>query len=199
VSTILEALRERDGQGRPGGGEPIAWRDDLAWMRWRWPAAAIVALVAIGAVLHPVHWLPRPPPPSSPVAPSIVVQQPVRPALPPPRNVEEPPRARVERWKPIAAPPSPSSVAADAASTAAPIAPTFAGASDTPAESTLRVESIRYTEAPGERTVALAIDGAPSVSLRQGESTGGVEVQLILPGAVYLRRGPDVFALGTVR
>jgi hypothetical protein len=75
----------------------------------------------------------------------------------------------------------------------------FAGAPDTPAESTLRVESIRYVEAPGERTVALAIDGAPSVSLRQGESAGGVEVQLILPGAVYVRRGPDVFALGTVR
>jgi hypothetical protein len=183
VSTILEALRERDGHGTPGAGEPIAWREDPAWMRWRWPAAAIVGLVAIGAVLHPLRWKPPPPPPSS-VAPSIVVQQSVRPAPPPPRNVEEPPRARVERWKPTAAPPPPSSVA---------------GASDTPAESTLRVESIRYTEAPGERTVALAIDGAPSVSLRQGESAGGVEVQLILPGAVYVRRGPDVFALGTIR
>jgi len=199
VSTILAALRERDGRGTPGAGEPIEWRDDAAWMRWRWPVAAIVCLVAIGAILHPLRRKPPPPPPSS-VATSIVVQQPVRPAPPPPRNVEEPPRARVERWKPTAAaPPPPSRVAADAASTAAPITSTFAGAPDTPAESTLRVEAIRYTEAPGERTVALAIDGAPSVSLRQGESMGGVEVQLILPGAVYLRRGPDVFALGTVR
>ena len=198
MSTILEALRERDGHGTPGAGEPIAWREDPAWMRWRWPAAAIVGLVALGAILHPLRWKPPPPSPSS-VATSIVVQQPVRPPPPPPRNVEEPPRARVERWKPTAAPPPPSSVAADAASTAAPTAPMLAGASDTPAESTLRVESIRYAEAPGERTVALAIDGAPSVSLRQGESAGGVEVQLILPGAVYVRRGPDVFALGTVR
>jgi hypothetical protein len=198
VSTILEALRERDGRGTPGAGEPRAWRDDPAWMRWRWPAAAIVGLVAIGAALHPFRWK-SPPPAPSPGATSIVVQQPVRPAPPPPRNVEEPPRARVERWKPTAAPPPPASVGADAASTAAQTAPMFAGAPDTPAESTLRVESIRYAEAPGERTVALAIDGSPSVSLRQGESAGGVEVQLILPGAVYVRRGPDVFALGTVR
>jgi hypothetical protein len=167
-------------------------------MRWRGPAATIVGLVGIGAVLHSVHWVTRPHSPA-PVAAPIAVQQPVRPVPPPPRNVDEPPRARVERWKPTAAPPPPSSVAADAASTAAPTAPMFAGASDTPAESTLRVESIRYAEAPGDRTVALAIDGAPSVSLRQGESAGGVEVQLILPGAVYVRRGPDVFALGTVR
>jgi hypothetical protein len=159
VSTILEALRERDGQGRLDGGEPIAWGDDPARMRWRWPAAAIVGLVAIGTVLHPLRWKPPPPPPSS-AAPSIVVQQPVRPAPPLPRDMEEAPRARVERWKPTAAPPPPSGVAAD---------------------------------------VALAIDGAPSVILRQGESAGGVEVQLILPGAVYVRRGPDVFALGTVR
>jgi hypothetical protein len=198
VSTILEALRERDGQGRLDGGEPIAWGDDPAWMRWRWPAAAIVGLVAIGTVLHPLRWKPPPPPPSS-AAPSIVVQQPVRPAPPLPRDMEGAPRARVERWKPTAAPPPPSGVAADAASTAPQTAAMFAGASDTPAESTLRVESIRYTEAPGERSVALAIDGAPSVILRQGESAGGVEVQLILPGAVYVRRGPDVFALGTVR
>lgn len=198
MSTILAALRERDGHGTPGAGEPIAWMEDPAWMRWRWPAAAIVGLVAVGAILHPLRWKPPPPPPSS-VGPSIVVQQPVRPAPPPPRKVEEPPRARVERWKPTAAPPPPSSVAADAASSAPPTAPMLAGASDTPGESTLRVESIRYAEVPGERTVALAIDGAPSVSLRQGESAGGVEVQLILPGAVYVRRGSDVFALGTVR
>ena len=45
----------------------------------------------------------------------------------------------------------------------------------------------------------LAIDGAAPVRLRQGEAVGGIEVQLILPGAVYVRRGGDVFAVGDVR
>jgi len=196
VSTILEAMRERDGQGTPAAGEPITWRDDPAWLRWRWPAATIVGLVGMGAVLHSVQWVPRPHSPA-PVAAPIAVRQPVRPVPPPPRATEEPPRARVERWKPTAAPPP--SVPADAANAAAETAPVSAGTTDAPADSTLRLESIHYAEAPGERSVALAIDGAPSVSLRQGESVGGVEVQLILPAAVYVRRGPDVFALGTVR
>ena len=195
MSTILEALRERDG-GTPGAGEPTAWTYDPAWMRWRWLAAALVGVVGIGAALHSVHWMPRTPPPD-PVSRATVVQQPVRPVSPPAQDLEEPPRARVERWKPTAAPPP--SVPADAANAAAETAPVSAGTTDAPADSTLRLESIHYAEAPGERTVALAIDGAPSVSLRQGESVGGVEVQLILPAAVYVRRGPDVFALGTVR
>ena len=35
--------------------------------------------------------------------------------------------------------------------------------------------------------------------LRQGESASGIEVQLILPEAVYVRHGPDVFAVGVER
>ena len=197
MSTILEALRERDG-GTPDAGERIAWTYDPAWMRWRWPAAALVGLVGIGAALHPVHWMPRTPPPD-PASAATVVQQPVRPIPPPVRSMEEAPRARVERWQPAAPPQSASTVAADATTTAAKAPQANAGAADKPAESTLRLESIYYAKALGDRTVALAIDGAPSVSLRQGESAGGVEVQLILPAAVYVRRGADVFALGTVR
>jgi len=63
----------------------------------------------------------------------------------------------------------------------------------------VHLESIRYGAGPGERTATLAIDGAPPVTLRQGESAGDVEVQLVMPQAVYVRRGADVFALGTVR
>jgi hypothetical protein len=67
-----------------------------------------------------------------------------------------------------------------------------------PAQPSLTLESIRYAEDPGKRSATLTIDGAP-VTLHQGGTAGGVEVQLILPAAVYIRRGGDVVALGDVR
>jgi hypothetical protein len=58
----------------------------------------------------------------------------------------------------------------------------------------VRVQGVAYTSAPERRTATLAIDGAPAVTLRQGESASGIEVQLILRDQVYLRYGADVFA-----
>jgi hypothetical protein len=63
----------------------------------------------------------------------------------------------------------------------------------------VRLESVQYGGSPGERTVTLAVDGGAPVSLRQGEAAGDVEVQLVLPGGAYVRRGGDVFVLGEVR
>jgi len=60
------------------------------------------------------------------------------------------------------------------------------------------VRSIGYATAPERRTATLTIDGAP-VTLRQGESASGFEVQLILRESVYLRHGGDVFAVGVER
>jgi hypothetical protein len=124
--------------------------------------------------------------------------------------MDEPPRARVERWKPAAPLPAPAlapSFSGEAAQpgTAVYPAPTQVSpqATTTQAaqrgESSLSLESIRYTEEPGQRTATLTIDGAPPVTLHQGGTAGGVEVQLILPAAVYIRRGGDVVALGDVR
>ena len=62
----------------------------------------------------------------------------------------------------------------------------------------MRLRSIGYVTAPEKRTATLTIDGAP-VTLRQGESASGIEVQLILREAVYVRHGPDVFAVGVER
>jgi hypothetical protein len=58
----------------------------------------------------------------------------------------------------------------------------------------VRVQSIAFARSAAERTVTLAVDGHP-VSMRQGESAHGIEVQLILPDSVYVREGASVFAL----
>lgn len=58
----------------------------------------------------------------------------------------------------------------------------------------VRVLSIAYSPDVAERTAALRIDGQ-TVTLHQGESASGLEVQLILPRSVYLRRGGDIFAV----
>ena len=49
--------------------------------------------------------------------------------------------------------------------------------------------------ADGDRSVILKIAGAPPDSLREGESAHGVDVQLIMPEAVYLRRGGSIFVV----
>jgi len=64
----------------------------------------------------------------------------------------------------------------------------------TPAGVRVEVTAIDYAENAGERTAALRIGGRP-VTLHQGESVSGLEVQLILPKAVYLRSGRDIFAV----
>ena len=116
--------------------------------------------------------------------------------------VDEPPRARVRRWQPAIPSPAPAPTPATVETAVAPPAqPSASGETPprTPGQSGLRLESIAYATAAGERRVTLAIDGAPPVVLRQGESASGIEVQLILPDAVYVRNGTDVFALGAVR
>jgi hypothetical protein len=56
----------------------------------------------------------------------------------------------------------------------------------------VEVRAITY-EPEGDRRVTLRIAGQPSVTLREGESAHGIDVQLIMPDAVYLRRGGNIF------
>ena len=66
-------------------------------------------------------------------------------------------------------------------------------------EPRIQVGAIRYSQAPPERTVTLAIDGGTPLTLHQGESTGDLEVQLILPDGVYVRRGGHVWMVSADR
>jgi hypothetical protein len=63
----------------------------------------------------------------------------------------------------------------------------------------VRVSSISYTRQLNARSATVRINGGPAVTLREGESEAGVEVQLILEDAVYLRHGGNVFAVGLSR
>ena len=55
------------------------------------------------------------------------------------------------------------------------------------------MSGIRYSSSPTERAVTLEVDGGSPVTLHQGESAGELEVQLILPDGVYVRRGGHVW------
>jgi hypothetical protein len=60
------------------------------------------------------------------------------------------------------------------------------------------LESIRYAAAPEQRSVTLRLDGR-RVTLRQGERSGGIEVQLIMDDGAYLNRGAEVFFAAPAR
>jgi hypothetical protein len=63
----------------------------------------------------------------------------------------------------------------------------------------VEVKSIAYSPVAAQRTVTLRMEGASNMTLHEGEAVNGVEVQLILPDSVYLRRGGTVFAIGASR
>jgi hypothetical protein len=204
VSTILEAVRERD-RAMVDAGEPIAWRDDRDSPRRRWIGAAVLGLAAAGAGVALLGGtVPAPQPPRAEPAPraqaTAAVAQPRQPATPvAPAIPDEPPRARVGRWRP-AVPSTPARPEVENGTQASSPAVAAGASPEQPwTETVLRLESIHYSTAPAERTVTLGFDGAPPVTLRQGESAGGLEVQLILPEAVYVRLGGDVIALGDPR
>jgi hypothetical protein len=57
------------------------------------------------------------------------------------------------------------------------------------------VAALAYADNRGERVVSVAVDGGTPVTLHEGESADGIEVQLILPDRVYVRHGSNVFAV----
>jgi hypothetical protein len=215
VSTILEALRLREPRLTPAAGRSPGWTDVLEWALWRWAlvvglAAAAVSLPLVGSLVsrpEPTTGLRQPPPLPVPVTP---------PAAAPAMRHDEPPRARVERRSSArpaasavpAAPPAPVTAPPPAPAVpnpepgpqaaAAPAPPVVASAASG-SEPVVRLRSIGYGDASDRRTATLAIDGAQPVTLRQGESASGIEVQLILRDSVYVRHGPDVFAVEVER
>ena len=218
MSTILEALREREPKLTPAGGSPIHWADPRDWSPWRWALVAGLAVAAAGVPLvlgGRDATGPRQPESRSDLRPPIPVPVPAErsPSAPRTPGAGEPPRARVERWRPstspsvaavppaVAAAPTatpPPAVAAPAPEGAAPPA-TQGPSAGSQTEPAVRLRSIGYVTAPEKRTATFTVDGSPAVTLRQGESAGGIEVQLILRESVYIRHGSDVFAVGVER
>ena len=212
MSTVLQALQELEGK--------IAPADATAWTaedrRWRWGTAGGVAagilVVGIAAVVFfsshsgpaPVARVPTAP---APVAPPVALAPPP----PPPVSARGVPKLPTPVPVVKSAPPRPAAAPVPrepAATTAAPPVqappPAATPRRTEPAvragnEPRIQVGAIRYSQAPPERTVTLAIDGGTPLTLHQGESTGDLEVQLILPDGVYVRRGGHVWMVSADR
>jgi len=206
VSTILQALRELEGK--------IAPEDATAWTaedrRWRWGLAAVAGVTILAAGAGAAFFFIRhdaPTPPVAQVVPQAPTAAPVAKAVP--QVPTPPPAATAAPQRPVAAPvpaPAPAegrSRAATSPPPAAPVRPAAPAPSVARPEPPLRsagepriqVSGIRYSSSPPERAVTLEVDGGSPVTLHQGESMGELEVQLILPDGVYVRRGGHVWML----
>jgi hypothetical protein len=151
------------------------------------PETAAVASPA--APPPPIAVRPQPVPPAEAVSPPQAATPPV--ATPPlaaatalplvaPAPLPQPSDgAPVGRIAHDTAPPAPAPPAAPVPAFAVPRPP--AGAPR------VQVSFLVYSRAPERRTVALTIDGGGMVTLREGESTSGVEVTRIHPDRVELR------------
>lgn len=57
------------------------------------------------------------------------------------------------------------------------------------------MQAVSYSAVGGQSTVTLQTGGARRVTLHEGESADGVEVQLIQPHTVYLRHEGNILAV----
>jgi len=179
VSSILDALRALEAGTEAVEREPRG-RIDRSLPAWK--AAALLAFsVAMGTggavFLVAGSAVER----AEPVATSATLPLAApAPPLPTSLSLSDPPRARVmtastaasaTQRRPAADPPRPSD------------------------EPSVHVRSLRYSPLPAERAVELAVADARPVTLREGQSVGGVQVQLITPEGVYVRHGGQIFAV----
>ena len=102
----------------------------------------------------------------------------------------DPPRARVDP-PPMAAPAEHAAAEQPSALVAPPSPPVTKAAPAGGGDRQVDVESIRFSPHFEQRTVTLRVSGRRA-TLRQGESIGGVEDQLMMADGVYLQRGSEV-------
>jgi hypothetical protein len=219
VSSILEALRELESE-RPRGatrerhvtvadapGEPPVPR-----MNALIPLAGglAVGIVAVGLYVWtapgPHLAQPADPPAAMQTAPAAAATAPpaapassVEPARPNWLDRAEAPRARVSTG--AAAPDVRDTSTAKRAEAPAAEAPAPAARSERGARAAggqVQVESIRWMGDADRSTVTLRLHGR-RVTLAQHEESAGVRVHLIMPDAVYLQRGGEVFLAAPAR
>jgi hypothetical protein len=228
VSTILKAAQELERRARGTDASidavPEARRDrSRLWMI----AVALGALTTAAAFALPRRAVP--PPTGAPPRVDMAATAPAPTAMPPAALEREPPPvddeapwARVDASTLTAVPRIDNAAAATdrtARTTSPREAWTTAGTraarpapqpkrrgddedvapAPSPEVSGVELRAIRYAPDAAERSVSLRISGGPSVRLHQGESLQGVDVQLILPDAVYLRRAGSIFVVNLRR
>jgi hypothetical protein len=200
VSSILEALRELEGERPAATRREIPPSQPVRTTAHHTVRAFIPVMggLAIGVLAVAAYlWSPSivtPKPEAVPSAPAAAVASPEAGAPPKLAWLEtaDVPRAKVLRGPTAAAP-------ADRASPPADEPPAAEREGVTPATSgQVAVESIHYAANAQERVATMRIGGR-RVTLRQRESVGGVEVQLIMPNGVYLQRGSEVYLIPYTR
>ena len=219
MSTILEALQQSEAHQGPVGPEEAA-RNRSRRLRWAAYAGGLVVAGTVGfeiflsrqdagrpvsKVHDAVVEVPQPPKVAHAVRSEPKVERPRPAPVPPVQNAfarDDPPRGQVAKGigsgQPPAAVPALPSLGTGRAQLRAkapvpvPVVSSPTSWADAPP---LRVERVGYSEAAAERTVTLRIAGADPVTLHEGESSGGVSVQLILPEMIYVSQGGTVFAV----
>jgi hypothetical protein len=211
MSSILEALKELEANkapAAPGTGEwaqePIRQRSELmtlvivgaglllgaivvalaVWFTGSAPAERTEALddVAPAADVAP----PDMPPLQQSALPEAVEPEAVPGARPAWLERVQPPRARVAS---AGSPPDRAFSAPSAPRSAAPpeVASPGQGAD-------VAVRSISYSPDGRRRSATVRVNGQVA-TVHEGESVHGIEVQLILPGSVYVRHGAEIVVL----
>ena len=209
MSSILEALRELEASKAPAAPGTGAWTEEGSRSRsWLETLGIVAGGLAIGAAAFAlVIWLAGPALQDRHAAESPGGTTPgsdaVPPVAPPPQAAEpaagsaappswlgraEPPRARIA--------PGASPSERMPSTSPAPPAPAQSSGAASPVQddSIIAVSSISYSPDAGRRSVTMRVGGTLA-TLREGQSAHGVEVQLILPGSVYVRRGAEITVL----
>ncbi len=197
MSSILEALREIEGSRAPEAQAADEWDDRPR--TGRAIAITLAAVAVLGAIAAALFFALRtgitPPtaPSATPPAALASALPPAAPAPPPPAELfdADPPRAQV------AAPtvPAPAPAAGTPARPRPRANDVTAGLPRQAGEPRISISAIAYATRTQNRTVTLSIDGGAPVTLREGESAGTLDVQLIEPDSVYLRHGGQIFAV----
>jgi hypothetical protein len=208
VTTILKALQELERRAAPGTHPPAPLAEPIRNLRWLSIGAVVLALVggAVGLLFllpgrHAPRSISRETTASLP-QPRVTPEQPAR--VSPLRTLPatgDRPWGLVGNRKPAAPLQATSPAAAGQQTRARREAPKTTARTTAPApgEPQVQVKSIVYSSLPAQRTVTLQVEGASARTLHEGESLNGMEVQLIVPDAVYLRHGASVFAVGAAR
>jgi hypothetical protein len=204
VSSILEALRELEGERPPAIRRAIPASEPPTSTAHRAVGAFIPVLggLAIGVLgvaaylWGPAVVKPTPRVETDAARPAAAAPRPAAAAHRPPAWLDDAdaPRARVSRGP---AAPAAAPAARTAVDTTAAEAPREHSEPRAPGGQ-VAVEAIRYTANAAERVATMRIGGR-RVTLRQRESVDGVEVQLIMPNGVYLQRGSEVYLIPYTR
>jgi hypothetical protein len=186
--------------GAPAGAPPVA--PVVAAVPPPTPAVAPTAAAAPVSAPAPAPAVaPAPAPVPAPVAPAAAVAParapaaaPVVAAAPPrPASAEAPPPRPVAR---AAVPPPAVEVEVRDLGEEAPAPEPDTGILPRPPGAPrVRVSFLAYSPTPERRSVSLSIDDSTMVTLREGESAGGIEVTGILADRVQLRHDGRLFTV----